>query len=210
MKTLRTISLLLLLAGISLSYAQQMNQKIEMQLDPMGNADLNISMKMNATNWQNWVQTLGNNPAALKRAIEREMPAYFLDDFKLEKNDMERSFQLSLKAYGVCKVDKKGKWILETDAKDIEITELTARKYMFVNSPAELGGQIQQTTMVEFPEAASQIEIDKDAFGKTVFEFDMENTGGSINWLRWAGIALLLGGLIWGVLQMVMTPKALA
>lgn len=207
MKPFRYI-LLLAFMGAALCQAQQMSQKIDMKLDPLGNANLDISMKLNAAGWQTWLQTAGNNPAALKRSVEREMPAYFLDDFKLEKNDMERSFQLSLKAYGVCKVDKRGKWILETDAKNIELTELSKGKYMFVNSPAELGGQIQQTTVVELPEQADQIEIDKDAFGKTIIKFDMTHSGGGFNGLRWGGIALLLGGLIWMGLQMVMGKKA--
>ena len=190
-----------------LCHAQQMNQKIEMRLDPLGNAQLDISMKLNAAGWQTWLQTVGNNPAALKRSVERNMPAYFLDDFKLEKNDMDRSFQLALKAYGVCKVDKRGKWILETDAKNIDLTELSERKFMFVQSPAELGGQIQQTTLLEFPEEAQNIKIEKDAFGKTVLKFDMAHSGGGFNGLRWGGIALLLGGLVWMGLQMATAKK---
>lgn len=192
---------ILLLAGLLASLsglAQQMNQKIEMILDEQGNAQINMSMKMNAQAWQTWVQSIGNNPAALKRSVEREMPAYFLDDFKLEKDDMERSFELSLKAYGVCKVDKRGNWILETDDKNVQLTELTERKYMYVASPPEMGGQVQQTYMIEFPEAAQNIEVEEDAFGQTVFEFDMAleaPSGGG--WLRWSGLGLMLLGLAW-------------
>ena len=186
-----------LLVGFS-SLAQQMNQKIDMILDEQGNAQIKMSMTMNAQAWQTWIQSVGNNPAGLKRSVEREMPAYFLDDFKLEKNDMERSFELSLKAYGVCKVDKRGNWILETDDKNVQLTELTERKYMYVASPPEMGGQVQQTYMIEFPEAAQNIEVEEDAFGKTIFEFDMAlDTPSGGGWLRWSGLGLMLLGLAW-------------
>ena len=75
-----------------------LKQKLEMKIDEVGNGDLKVSMSMNATQWQVWLQSLGNNPTLLKRSMERALPAYFLDNFKLEKNDMDRSCEFSLKA----------------------------------------------------------------------------------------------------------------
>ena len=199
MKTIKYYSILfavlLLSGGIN---AQQSQQKIEMKIDSIGNAKITMSMTMTAQEWQNWLSNLGNNPAALKRAIERSMPAYFLDDFKLDKDDMNRSFTLSVNAYGACKIDKRGKSILETDEKNANVTELTDHKYMLVSSPPEYGGTLQQTFLVEFPEAAQNIKVDKDAFGKSVFDFKMDGpTSGSFNLMRIAGLALLIIGGGW-------------
>lgn len=182
--------------------AQITKQKIDMRIDSLGDAHINIAMTMNASGWQNWTQTAGNNPSLLKREIERSMPGYFLDDFKLDKNDMDRSFNLSLRAYGVCKVDKRGRWSLGTDEKNPDITELTDRKFMMVSSPDDLGGQVQQTYMITFPESAQKVKIDKDAYGKTVFEFDMENpNGGGLNFMRWGGVLLIAVGLVFGAVS---------
>lgn len=194
MKT-RFTFLILLLSG--LIYSQQSSQNIEMNIDRLGNATLKVSMKMNAQQWQMWNSNFGNNPAALKREIERGMPSYFLDDFKLEKEDMKRSFELTVMAYGVCKIDKRGKWAFETDEKDANLTELTRTKYMLVSSPPEYGGQLQQTFIVNFPEEASEIEVDEDSYGKTVFEFKMEEPSEGFNPLRWAGILLIVVGGGW-------------
>ncbi|HNU58618.1 MAG TPA: hypothetical protein PKI08_01560 [Aquaticitalea sp.] len=168
-----------------------------MKIDAVGDAKITISMTMNGQQWQTWLQSVGNNPAALKRDIERSMPAYFLDDFKLDKNDMERSFTLSMNAYGVCKVDKRGNWIIDTDQKNANLTELTSHKYMLVSSPPELGGTIQQTYTIEFPDEAKDIKVDKDAFGKSVFKFKMNNSTADFNMLRWAGALLLIVGGAW-------------
>lgn len=175
-------------------YGQQMQQKIEMRIDSIGNAKVAVSMNMNAQEWQSWLAGVGSNPAILKREIERSMPTYFLDDFDLKKNDMERSFSLTFKAYGVCNIDKRGNWILETDQKNANLTELTEHKYMLVSSPPEFGGTMQQTFIVEFPKAAHNIDIDKDAFGESVFKFKMKDSSSGINYLRWAGIALIVVG----------------
>ena len=154
-------SLCVLVTSVS---GQGLQQKIDMDIDGLGNAAISISMTLPAQQWQAWNQNFGNNPSALKRDIERSMPAYFLEDFKLEKNDMDRSFKVSLKAPGICKVDKKGRWYLTTDEKDAQLTELTDHKYMMVQSPREFGGGMQQTTMVTFPDDAADIELEKDSF----------------------------------------------
>ncbi|MEM6725852.1 MAG: hypothetical protein AAF598_17555 [Bacteroidota bacterium] len=194
---------ILLFLGLMATAQTPMKQKIEMNINQEGSAELKISQKMDAQQWQNWIATTGSNPALLKRQIEKDMPAFFLDDFKLEKNEMDRSFELSLKAYGVCKVDKRGDWILETDAKEVDLTELGERKYMYVHSPIEYGGQLQQTTIIQFPEKAEGIEVDTDAFGKTIFEFDMQEEKAGFGIPGYGGIALLVIGLILMVVNAV-------
>jgi hypothetical protein len=172
-----------------------LKQKLEISIDEVGNGDLKVSMNMNAAQWQVWLQSLGNNPALLKRSMERSLPAYFLDDYKLEKNDMERTFEFSFKAYGICRVNKRGKWIVNTDQKNPEITKLTDNKYMMV--AMEMQNNIQQTQIIDFPSTAKGIEINKDAFGKTQFEFDMDTRGNGIHVLFWPGIALIVAGISW-------------
>lgn len=196
MKTLVKIIIVgTLLFGMKINAQSQ--QKIEMRIDSIGNAKLNISMTMNAQEWQIWNANYGNNPSALKRDIERGMPAYFLDDFKLEKDDMNRSFNLSLNAYGACDINKRGKWIVDTEQKNAQLTELAENKYMLVSSPPEYGGSLQQTFIIELPKEAKNIKTDKNAFGKSVFEFDMDAPSSGLNVMRWAGILLVVIGGGW-------------
>lgn len=197
MKTIQNHIMLLLMLLSASVVAQQSNQKIEMTLDDIGNAKINISMTMNAAQWQQWNGSYGTNPSALKRDIERSMPAFIVDDFKLDKDDMNRSFNLSLNAYGVCKINKRGQWMMDTDQKDAQLTELTDHKFMLVSSPPEFGGTLQQTYIIEFPEAANDIKVDKDSFGKSIFEFKMDNPSSSFNLMRWSGLFLLIIGGSW-------------
>ena len=177
-----------------------LKQKLEMKIDEVGNGDLKVSMSMNATQWQVWLQSLGNNPTLLKRSMERALPAYFLDNFKLEKNDMDRSCEFSFKALGVCQVNKRGKWIVNTDKKNTEINTLTDKKYMMVWM--ETQSNIQQTQILDFPSTARNIQINKDAFGKTQFEFDMDTPGGTIHAIFWPGLILIISGIIWMIIRL--------
>lgn len=196
-----SIFFLFFFALSEMAIAQQSQQHIEMTLDEVGNAKLEIRMTMNAQQWQSWNATLGNNPAAIKREAERGMPAYFLDDFKLEKDEMNRSFSLSLNAYGVCDIDKRGNWSLDVDQENAQLTELSDTKYMFVSSPAEFGGQVIQNYVINLPEEAKDIKVDKNAFGRDVFKFKMEgpasmqaSLGG---FMRYGGLLFVIVGLLW-------------
>lgn len=214
MKTIikNSFALILLFFALSeMASAQQAQQNIEMTIDELGNAKIEMNMTMTAQQWQSWSTTLGNNPAAIKREAERGMPAYFLDDFKLEKDEMNRSFSLSFNAFGVCDIDKRGTWTLDVDQENAQLTELSDTKYMFVSSPEEFGGQIQQMYTINLPENATNIKVDKNAFGRDIFKFKMDAPGtataslGGI--LRWGGLLLLLSGLVMFVMKLVTGQK---
>ena len=79
---------------------------------------------------------------------------------------------------------------------------------MLVSSPPELGGMIQQTFLVEFPEAAKDIKVDKDAFSESVFEFKMDGPSSSSgHYLRYAGIFLIVIGGAWGGVSLFQKNK---
>jgi hypothetical protein len=187
--------------------AQQepLKQKLEMRIDSIGNARIKVSMTMNAGQWQTWLQSVGNNPALLKRNMERTLPGFFLDDFQLEKNDMERSFEFSMKAYGACEVNRRGKWIVNTEQKNADITQLTDHKYMMVFMDA--ANNIQVTQFLEFPPAAKNITISKDAYDRTQFEFDMAAPGQKTGIMFWAGLMLILAGGGWIIAEIVTRKK---
>lgn len=192
---------LLIFTALTQHAQSPLKQKLEMRIDSIGDAQVKVSMEMNASQWQTWLQSVGNNPALLKRNMERQLPGYFLTDYNLEKNDMERSFTFSFKAYGVCEVDKNGKWLVATDQKDPDVTQLSDRKYMMVyTDPAS---NLQQTQIIAFPAQAKNVQVEKDAFGKTQFEFDMDNPSGSLNFSLWGGILLCLIGGGWLVKQLL-------
>jgi hypothetical protein len=201
------VFILLVLSAIMLAAQQEpLKQKLEMRIDSIGNARIKVSMTMNASQWQMWLQSLGNNPALLKRTMERTLPGFFLDDFHLEKNDMERSFEFSMKAYGACEVNRRGKWIVNTEQKNADITKLTDHKYMMVYMDA--ANNLQVTQFLEFPPAAKNIVVSKDAYDRTQFEFDMTTPGQKAGIVFWAGLLLVLAGSGWIIAEITTRKKA--
>lgn len=191
-----SVLIVMLLYAFVLHAQELLKPKMELRIDSVGNAQIKVSMSLNANQWQVWTQSIGNNPALLKRNMERELPGYFLDNFNLVKNDMERSFVFTFKAYGVCMVNKKGIWIVGTDQKNPDITKISDRKYMMVST--DVMNNLQQTQIIEFPLSAINIREAKDAYNKTQFEFEMGVPPTGLSMIFWIGVLLtaLGGGLI--------------
>lgn len=195
MKKIFFVILIILWVFSLLAQTEPLRQRIEMRIDSIGNAHMKVSMTMNAGQWQVWLQSGGNNPAIMKRNMERALPAYFLDEFNLTRNDMDRSFEFSFKAYGVCQVNRRGKWIVNTEQKNAEITTLTDRKYMMVSMDAM--NNLQVTQFLDFPSKARNIKLSKDAYNRTQFEFDMDPPRQKMGAAFWIGLFLILSGSGW-------------
>lgn len=193
----KIFALIVLIANVA--NAQQeikpIKVNIEFNVDDKGNAKVSYAMTMNAARWDNFKRSLGSNPSLLKREMERALPAYFLSDFDYKEDVMNRSYSLSFNASGVCKVDEKGKWYAEWDTKNPDVTKLTDNSYMIITDMSLSGQMIQANQKINFPSLASDINQEKDAFGKTRFTFRMSSSSGTGKIMQYGGIGCIALGL---------------
>ncbi|HCF62964.1 MAG TPA: hypothetical protein PLE75_08340 [Ferruginibacter sp.] len=165
--------------SLSISNAQNvptLKQSIELKIDELGNATMSVSMKMTASQWDYFKKTTALNLSSFKRTMEMEMPKYYLTDFKVDQDEMERTVKVHIKALGVVTLDKNGKWIAELETKDPDISKLTDRTFLMTSTLVTNGGLIEQTQKIFLPDNAKNGKIEKDSFGKAVLTY---KTGGS-------------------------------
>lgn len=173
-----------------------MKQKLEMNLDELGNASVAVTMKLNASQWDGFRRTIGNNPSYLKREMIKSMPKYYLSDFKYEEDQMERSYTFSMKALAVAKMDKNGKWKAELESKDPDIMKVNDRQYRLNANYLTNGVLIEQSTLVSLPSGASSAKVEKDSFGKAILTY--KTGSGMMSWIIKiiGGILILAGGAL--------------
>jgi hypothetical protein len=171
---------------------------VQFTLDRYGNAQVTFSMRMNASQWDDFKHSIGNNQSLLKRELERNLPSYFLSDFDYKEDAMDRSYSLSFKANGICKIDERGRWYAELDAKNPDITKLSDNVYMMITDMQSGGQLIQANSKFIFPDEASDIREEKDAFGKARFTFEMKGSSGRSSVVQYGGIVLVVVGLLLG------------
>ena len=67
-------------------------QTFDISVDDLGNAIIEVSMKLNASQWDMFKKNIGNNTSMLKREIEKALPKYHLSDFSYTEESMDRCF----------------------------------------------------------------------------------------------------------------------
>lgn len=191
------IILQLLFAGFNKITAQQeirgLKQLLELNIDELGNAEIAMTMKLNAMQWDNFKRTTGNNQASLKRLIERGMPSYFFSDFKYEEEPMERTYTFTMKAPAVMNLGKNGKWKGELDMKDPDITQINDREFRLDLNMLTDGGFVEQVQKIKLPKKAKNAKIENDSFGKAVLTYELKSKRKS-PLAKYAGIILILSG----------------
>ena len=196
MKTsiIRLCILFVMLAQINFpSYGQEqikgIKQNLDIKIDDLGNAVIALNMKLNASQWDMFKRSLGNNTSNLKREMEKGMPKFYLTDFKYNEDQMERSYTLEMKALAVASVDKNGKWKADLDAKDPDIMKINDRQFKLDANYASGGGLIEQVQQIYLPGNAKNAKVEKDSFGKAVLTYE---TGFGFTNILFTGLGILL------------------
>jgi hypothetical protein len=182
------------------SYAQEiyhgLKQTLDMTFDNLGNAEIEVSMQLNAAQWDNFKKSIGNNTSLIKRQMQRALPKYYLTDFNYSEESMDRSYKVKFKALGICFMDKNSVWRADLDAEKPDITKLSDREFVMNEDVLTNGVLVQQTIKLHLPSEAKNAKVEKDSFGKAVLTYStgQDMTSKAITAF---GILLMLSGVFW-------------
>ncbi len=164
-------------------------------MDDLGNAEVAVSMKLNASQWDAFKRNYGNNTSILKRGMTDALPKYFLSDFKYSEEPMDRTYTMKFNVKGLSNVGKNGKWEAELESKNPDITKLSDREFVMTQDMMSDGMLIQQTQKLHLPSGASGAKVEKDSFGKAVLTYST-GTGLVPTIINIAGILLIIAGCV--------------
>lgn len=208
-KMMATVIIFLSLTIIkSTSYSQvtpedptSLVQEFTVNLDKLGNATMELTQKMTASQWENFKQSqIYNDPAMAKRDMERSMSTYIVDDFKRDMDDMNRQVKLTLKVLSYAQYKGNGHWSLKIDSKNPQVTKLTDNAYMITGNAIVGNSLVQQIYKIYFPSNSSNVTQTTDEFGKAIFTYDAG--AGVMSYAKWnniLGILLILAAIFFFV-----------
>lgn len=138
-------------ADTILNFDQQIN------VNELGDGVFRIHMSFNAAQFQVWQQRFGSNPSLLRREVSKQLSQYEITDIQLDKNEMEREVDVTVKASGVTR--NKGEGRIEMDVpKDWRLVNKDGNelKFNYLESVGN-GVSIQHFITVELPEGATEV-----------------------------------------------------
>jgi hypothetical protein len=168
-------------------------QIFDITMDDLGNAAVEVTMKLNASQWDMYKKNIGNNTSVIKRSMETALPKYYLSNFNYSEDQMERTYKIKFNLAGLTTVNGNGKWEGKLDSKDPDITKLSDREFVMASNMMMNGTLFQVTEKIHLPPDAEGAKIEKDSFGKAVLTY---STGGGMmsKATLFIGIALMLAG----------------
>lgn len=172
---------------------QGLKQVFDITMDDKGNAAVEVSMKLNASQWDAFKRTIGNNTSILKREMEKALPKYFLTDFGYSEDQMERSYKVKFNVLGLATLNKGGKWEAKLESKNPDITKLSDREFVMTQNMTTNGMLINQTQKLHLPSGAGNAKVEKDSFGQAVMTYST-STGLVPRLVTYGGILLMLAG----------------
>jgi hypothetical protein len=171
-----------------------LKQIFDIKMDDKGNAAVEVSMKLNASQWDNYKRSaMSNNNSILKKEMERALPKYYLTDFKYSEDQMERSYKVAFNVLGFATLGKGGKWETKLETKNPDVTKLSDREFVLTQNMTSNGVFINQTQKVHLPSNANNAKIEKDSFGNSIMTYST-SIGLMPRLITYGGILLILAG----------------
>ena len=175
---------------INAQLIEGMKVNIDVNVDPLGDANIKMEMKFNAQLWDEYKRSGSDNAAVLKQQTIRSFPKFVVEDFDVKFNEMDRMATLTYKVPGLASQNEKGKWQSSFDSKDPDVTKLSDRNFLLVDP------ETHQSLKINLPENAKNAKIDKDSFGNAVLSYDANVPGGAFsNIIKYLGFLLIGVGI---------------
>ncbi len=158
---------------------------IDIDIDSKGSATCTYTNKYNASTWDFFQKSVGNNTSILKNTMIRNFPTYVLSDFEYDQDLDDRTNKISFKIEGFMDVDANGDWKADLEAKDPDINKLTDKDFLLTTKEGV-------TMKLHLPEGTTDAKVEKDSFGNAFLTFPAD-MGGPMGNIPLIGGILLLG-----------------
>ena len=166
------------------------NMDIRSKLDAVGDGEMTITLRMNASEWAAWKRQYGTNPSMFKRDICKMFTQYELTKFDLVQDDMERQATVKIRGKALSAYEGEGVYEVEL-GKTMAKGDLVDGEYRVTYTEPQGPNSLSLIDQrIRLPEGAHHAEIATSAAGVPVLRYLLEPAGTGLPWL-WIGAALL-------------------
>ena len=163
MKTQTLASFLLVLAALVLlpvsvrAQAAPKTANIIQDVASDGSIALSVEMSFDAAAWRQWKSQVGDDPSRLRAMMKHQFSALVIDDFKLEKDDLNRTAKLTMRSPAGPELRKDGRFRIAIE-KEFRLVNNNGREWFFSgNNP--LANNSLQTIRIVMPANAVGVTL---------------------------------------------------
>ena len=179
------------------SVSRTINQVFK--IDERGDAAVEVSFQYSASQWANWKEQMGNRPDIILRDMRYSMATAVLENFTMEKDDVNRKAAGKLNARAVARYRNAGEFVIDVP-KEMKLVTGANTDWIFSMTNGLNGEIVSQTLHAILPAKARNVHFgsggDFDAITYTLDLPDSHPKG----WLQ-AGLALVGSGAALGLVS---------
>lgn len=200
-----SLAALLFLGGAAKSSAQQVDSVSRTinqvyKFDERGDADIEVSFQYNASQWAIWKEQYGNRPDIVLRDMRYTMATAVLENFSLEKDDVQRSALGKVRARAMARYLNGGEFVIDVP-KEMRLVTGSNSDWIFSLTNAVNGEIVAQTLHAKLPPSARNARFGPAGdFNALTYTVDQSKPR-PLGWLL-AGLGCFLGGVLLIVISM--------
>ncbi len=163
------------------------------KIDERGDADIEVSFQYSASQWATWKEQYGNRPDIVLRDMRYQMATAVLENFALERDDVQRKAVGKIKARALARYRNAGEFVIDVP-KEMKLVTGANTDWIFSFTNAVNGEIVSQTLHAILPASARNVRFAPGGdFDNLSYTLDLSPTRPK-GWLH-AGIALLSSGV---------------
>lgn len=154
----RFAAVVLIMGGVQQAAAQQVDSVSRTinqvyKFDERGDADIEVSFQYNASQWAIWKEQYGNRPDIVLRDMRYTMATAVLENFSLEKDDVQRSALGKVRARAMARYLNDGEFVIDVP-KEMRLVTGSNSDWIFSFTNAVNGEIVSQTLHAKLPASA--------------------------------------------------------
>ena len=165
------------------------------EVNPDGSVNLTFQMAFDAYYWAFWRNQVGDDPARLRGMMRYQFAAYVIDDFKFEKDDLNRTAKVTMRSPAGPDLRKDQLFQIPVEGWCRLINNTGHTWFFSGNNPA--AGNNQNTVKVVLPENTTEAKLVNAGTPEQALVYALSVPAGNARIFVWSGaIVMLLGAVL--------------
>jgi hypothetical protein len=210
-KQIRVFAILFLALAATTRFApaaDTINTDVAAHVNSYGDGTITVTFRLSASQWENWREQYGDHPDLLKRDFKQRFAKYALGDFKLERNDVDRTAVATIGARALTTMRGNGIRAIEV-AKEARFVSNSGSEWIFesVGQSSPYSPIVTETTRITLPAQATNVQVENEGSGPQHLVYEMSENGQGDGLLFWLGIAGIAVGVLLGFVGLILPKK---
>ncbi|HUJ42372.1 MAG TPA: hypothetical protein VLW52_02075 [Opitutaceae bacterium] len=164
------------------------------EVNPDGSVNLTFQFAFDAQPWGVWKSQVGEDPARLRGMFRHQFAAYVIDDFKFEKDDLNRTAKMTIRSPAGPELGKDQRFQIPVEAW-CRLINNTGRTWFFSgNNP--FSGDQQTTVKIVVPANTIDASLVNAGTPDQALVYAVSEPAGKSRLFVWSGVIVMLLGAV--------------